>query len=86
MTAVITGKNVSVYEMLRMIGRAGLATDSGDAAKLTMYLRGLNPDQLVEEFHRSVVILAERNLLTKREQRELAEYATSWVAEQPMAG
>lgn len=82
--ATVVGHPVSVYEMLRLIGRAGIATKSGSAEEISAYLRQLDPDQLIEEFHRAVVTLSGRGLLSPEEKIAVAQYARDWVDSQPL--
>jgi hypothetical protein len=84
--ANMDGKGISVYEMMQLVGRAGVATKSSDTAQgIADYIRRLGPEQLVEEFHRSVAILSERNMLTPAEKQKVADYARDWVQSQPLA-
>lgn len=85
MTAVQDGRGVSVYEMMQLVGRAGVATRMGSADEITAYLRSLGPEELIEEFHRAVATLSSRNLLSKPEQAKLADYARDWVQSLPMS-
>jgi len=82
--AVSLGKSVSVYEMMRTVGRAGIATRSGSAEEITNYLRSLGPEELVEEYHRAIATLLNRGLLSHQEKQEIKEYATDWVSQQPL--
>jgi hypothetical protein len=82
---VSMGREISAFEMMQTIGRAGVASRTGNAAQITAYIRSLSPEELVEEFHRSVVILSERNLLSQRERAEIADYARDWVHSQPLS-
>jgi hypothetical protein len=84
--ATMDSRGISVYEMMQIVGRAGVATRSGDTAQdITSYIRQLGPEQLVEEFHRSVVILQERGMLTPKEKVQVADYARDWVQSQPLS-
>lgn len=73
-------QDVSVYEMLRMISRAKLAAGGYSVEDVTRLL----PDELTSEFHRAVVVLAAKGMLSSPEQILVKEYAESWVYSQPL--
>ena len=85
MTAEGMSRGVSVYEMLRVVGRAKVATGAGTAEEITNNLRSLGPMELMEEFHRAVVLLDDRGLLSPGERARAEDYAREWVHSQPMA-
>lgn len=85
MTAQLDGRGVSVYEMIRVVGRAEIACGGTSAEKITAYLKGLDTEELIAKFHQAVVILAQRGLLSPQEQTAAADYARDWVASQPIA-
>jgi hypothetical protein len=82
---VSLGRGVSVYEMLQLIGRAKLAErQMRSAVEITEWLRKLDAVAVVEEYHRAVVLLMNKGLLSKKEQVEVREYARDWVDSAPM--
>ena len=84
MVAEGMSRGVSVYEMLRMVGRAKVATGAGSAEEITNKLRALGPMELMEEFHKAVVLLDDRGLLSPGERARAEDYAREWVHSQPM--
>jgi hypothetical protein len=82
---VSLGRAVSVYEMLQVIGRAKVAErQMRTAVEITEWLRSLDTTAVVDEYHRAVVLLLNKGLLSPKEQREVNEYARDWVDSAPM--
>lgn len=87
MTAVGMGRNVSVYEMLQTIGRAKVATMRGSSAEtITNWLRTLDNEALIVEYHAAVAVLLAKGLLTPKERGDVRDYARDWIDSQPMSG
>lgn len=80
MFAMSYGRDVSVTEMMAMIGRAKLATRQGDPKVIMAELRALTPSGLIVEFHKAVATLESMDALTPMERRGLAEYASDYLS------
>lgn len=72
------GKSVSAADMMATIARAKL-TENENSTEIVGHVRRLTPLQLIQEYHRSVALLSQKQLLTSDEERALAEYADDFL-------